>query len=132
MCDRRRCSEGILCEGYVAAVECVAGVDADTLACTCESPLGEIREATQTCNEEGTGYNDCNCPCSTEMARWITTYGREGRWVTDVSPFLAFFKDGGSHQLRMQSGNRYDFDFFIRLSNRNDGPTPGRALSLQR
>ena len=90
------CSEGILCEGYVAAVEGVAGVDADTLACTCESPLGEIREATQTCNEEGTGYNDCNCPCSTEMARWITTYGREGRWVTDVSPFLAFFKDGGS------------------------------------
>ena len=96
----------------------------ETLACTCESPLGEIRDATQTCNEEGTGYNDCNCPCTTEMARWITTYGREGRWVTDVSPFLAFFKDGGSHQLRMQSGNRYDFDFFIRLSNRNDGPTP--------
>ncbi len=123
------CDEGLVCEGYVATVEGVEGIDADTLACSCESPLGELREAVQGCNDEGTGYNDCNCACNTEMARWITTYGREGRWVTDVSPFLAFFKDGGTHKLRMQSGNRYDFDFYIRLSNRNDGPTP-RAVQF--
>ena len=24
--------------------------------------------------------------CGTEFARWITTYGREGRWLTDLSP----------------------------------------------
>ncbi len=118
------CDDGVVCEGYVAPVEGVEAIAADTLACDCESPLGVTTEAVQGCNEEGTGYNDCNCPCTTEIARWITTYGREGRWVTDVSPFLAFFKDGGTHKLRMQSGNRYDFDFDIRLSNREGGPTP--------
>ena len=35
--------------------------------------------------------------CGTEFARYITTYGREGQWLTDVSPFLfvtIIFSDG--------------------------------------
>jgi len=122
--DDTACEPEVLCDGYVAPVVGVDGIDADTLACQCESPLGVIQDVIQGCNDEGTGYNDCACGCHTEIARWITTYGREGRWVTDISPFLAFFKSGGTHKLRMQSGNRYDFDFDIRLSNRDNGPTP--------
>ena len=122
--DDTVCEPDVVCEGYVAPVEAVEGIEADTLACQCEAPLGGLTDATQGCNAEGTGYNDCGCACNTEIARWITTYGREGRWVTDVSPFLAFFKEGGTHKLRMQSGNRYDFDFNIRLSNRESGATP--------
>jgi len=122
--DDTACEADVICEGYVAPVEGVEAIAADTLACECESPLGVVSEAVQGCNAEGTGYNDCHCACTTEIARWITTYGREGRWVTDISPFLAFFKDGGTHELRMGSGNRYDFDFDIRLSKREEGPTP--------
>ena len=44
----------VACDGYVPAIE------ADTQVCACDDPIGTTSEATYTCNEEGTGYNDCN------------------------------------------------------------------------
>lgn len=60
--------------------------------------------------------------CGTEIARWITTYGRDGRWVTDVSQVLAYFQDGGKRSLRFDSsGQGYTTTLKIRLLNRGKG-----------
>lgn len=68
--------------------------------------------------------------CSTEIGRWITTYGRDGHWVVDVSPMLAFLRDGGQRRLRFYSQNGYDIDFRILLTNRGKGTRPFSATYL--
>ena len=44
--------------------------------------------------------------CSTEFVRWITTYGREGRWLTDISPYLFMIEDSDFRQFRYGGANR--------------------------
>lgn len=56
--------------------------------------------------------------CETEIGRWITGYGRGGRWVTDISPFLAFLQDGGKRSFRLSVwGTQYNNFLKFRLSN---------------
>lgn len=68
--------------------------------------------------------------CDTEIARWITTYAREGRWVTDVSPMLALLKEGGARKLRFNSQNAYLKTLSIRLLNRGKSGAPAEATYL--
>ncbi|MFH1531278.1 MAG: peptide-N-glycosidase F-related protein [Pseudomonadota bacterium] len=68
--------------------------------------------------------------CDVEVARWITSYGREGRWVTDVSQMLAHFQGGGTVRLRYNAGNSYDTTLSLRLSNRGKGGHPSEAVFL--
>jgi len=46
--------------------------------------------------------------CDTELARWITTYWREGRWVTDISGVLPLLRDGGRQRLRWYASRQFD------------------------
>lgn len=91
-------------------------IPAETAQCDCIDAFGATVQATQTCNAEGTGFNDCPCGCSAEMARWITTYKREGRWVSDASPSLAFLTRGGPTRLRMAAGNHFVVTLDLRMS----------------
>ncbi|MBM4372658.1 MAG: hypothetical protein FJ098_13440 [Deltaproteobacteria bacterium] len=68
--------------------------------------------------------------CDVEVARWITTYGREGRWVTDISQMLALFPGGGTVRLRYDAGYAYDTWLSLRLSNRGKGGHPAEAVFL--
>lgn len=43
--------------------------------------------------------------CGTEMMRWITTYGREGRWLTDISPYLFMLEDDETRRFRYSGAN---------------------------
>lgn len=43
--------------------------------------------------------------CGTEFVRYITTYGREGRWITDISPLLWMVKNGGNRSFTYQGAN---------------------------
>ena len=43
--------------------------------------------------------------CGTEFARWITTYGREGRWLTDLSPYLFMLDDGEDRRFTYRGAN---------------------------
>jgi hypothetical protein len=55
-----------------------------------------------------------NCP--TEIGRWITTYGRSGKWITDISPLIPLFKKGGKYKFRFTvTGDHYinDLDFIF-------------------
>ncbi len=38
--------------------------------------------------------------CPLEIARWMAPQGREGRWVTDISPMLAHIQGGGQRRFR--------------------------------
>ena len=48
--------------------------------------------------------NDTNS-CGTEMVRWITTYGREGRWLTDISPYLFMLGDNETRRFKYTGAN---------------------------
>jgi hypothetical protein len=45
--------------------------------------------------------------CNREVARWITTYWREGRWVTDITGMLPLLSGGRKH-LRWYAGGQWD------------------------
>ena len=40
---------------------------------------------------EGYSYTSCNV----EVGRWVTAYGRAGKWMTDASAALPLFRKGG-------------------------------------
>lgn len=125
------CDKDVKCLGYVAPVTPVKGVAADQKSCSC---LG-VDNATvvphvKTCKGDGKGYGDCPCACPVEMGRWITSYKREGRWVSDATPFLAFFKQGGKHRIHFDASNFPLVDFDIRLSSRATGTVPVNTMEL--
>ncbi len=72
--------------------------------------------------------------CDTEIARWITTYWREGRWVTDISPMLAHLRAGGRRRFRWYASRQWDprpanyiASLSLRFANRNRGVRPVEA-----
>ena len=58
--------------------------------------------------------------CGTEFVRYITTYGREGRWLTDVSPYLFMLLGGGQTEFRYSGANGGWFNISIYLSTWDD------------
>jgi hypothetical protein len=99
------------CDGYVEAIA------ADTLEGACTTPLGGSSTASYVCNDEGTGYDDLSCPCSseTELGRWITTYHREGRWVHEVTGLQPLLTPGETERLRFTTGSSYTVDLDLRF-----------------
>ncbi|MBL6890759.1 MAG: hypothetical protein ISR22_01755 [Candidatus Poseidoniaceae archaeon] len=55
--------------------------------------------------------------CGTEFVRWITTYGREGRWLTDLTPYLFMLDDNDFRQFRYGGANRGSLTISFLLSN---------------
>lgn len=112
------------CDGYVAPVAPVTEVPADTQPCTCTDPLRGTEDRVFTCSADGTGYDACGCACDTEVGRWITAYHREGRWVHDATPMLAYLKGGGTQRLRFSTSQTYGVHLDFRLRNTGRGAVP--------
>ena len=90
----------------------------DTMEIFHEHACSERRDRYQT---SGGGYAGCHewdfeanlricnrdnsSKCGTEFARWITTYGREGRWLTDLSPYLFMLEDGEDRRFTYRGAN---------------------------
>ncbi|MGZ3452469.1 MAG: peptide-N-glycosidase F-related protein [Polyangiales bacterium] len=75
--------------------------------------------------------------CGIELARWITSYWREGRWVTDISGMLPFLADGGKKKLRWYASKQWDprpanyvASLSLRFSNTGKGMKPVSAKKL--
>ena len=68
--------------------------------------------------------------CGQEFGRWITAYGRGGRWVTDMTPFLALIRNGGTRHVTFSAGYAYTTTFKIYLTNRHVGIRPESATWL--
>lgn len=63
--------------------------------------------------------------CNTEIARWITTYHREGRWVHDISAMLPYLANGGERRFRLYTDNPYNvyLDFRFLTKGKSTRPT---------
>ena len=59
--------------------------------------------------------------CNTEAIRWITTYGREGMWLTDISPYLFMFEDGEERRFKYSGANKGDLTVTLLFSNWGSG-----------
>jgi hypothetical protein len=83
------------------------------------------------------GVDDMGKPrCDLEVARWITTYWREGRWVTDISGMLPVLGTG-KKKLRWWASKQFDprpanyvASLSLRFSNRGKGMRPVAAKKL--
>lgn len=109
------------CEGYTESIAAEAEV------CNCEDPINGTVNAAQTCREDGSGFDDCNCACDTEIGRWITSYARGGHWLMDASPALAMLKEGGDREIRFSSSYAYENTLTFHLSNQGK---EGRAQDM--
>ena len=47
--------------------------------------------------------------CETEIGRWITTYGRSGKWLTDITPLKPLFEKDGKYNFRFT----VDGDYYV-------------------
>ncbi|MCB9761062.1 MAG: hypothetical protein H6739_14580 [Alphaproteobacteria bacterium] len=70
-----------------------------------------------------------------EMARFITTYHRESRWVVDASHALAWLQGGGERQLRYEWAPSWNTQptgvtLTLRLSNQGKGSAPQEIVPL--
>ena len=64
---------------------------------------------------------DNSSKCGTEFMRWITTYGREGRWLTDISPYLFMLEDNDVRNFKYQGANKGTMTVKLLFSNWNVG-----------
>jgi hypothetical protein len=70
-----------------------------------------------------------------ELARFITSYHRETRWLVDVSPMLVHLKKGGLRTFRWEFAPPWNTQptatkLSLRLSNKNKGYSPSEATFL--
>lgn len=68
--------------------------------------------------------------CSTEFSRWITTYGREGRWLTNITPYLFMLEDGDDRRFLYKGANGGALTItllFSRWSDSGEGHRPDTA-----
>ena len=112
------------CVGYETAIA------ADTEECLCSTPDGSETETTYTCRADGSGFDDCACSCGTEIGRWITSYARNGKWIMDASPALAFLKEGGEQSIRFASSYSYENTLTFHLTNEDKGGSPDTVHAL--
>ncbi len=112
------------CQQAIPASEGVEAIAAETATCNCVDPFGIVQERSQSCNESGTGFSPCNCGCGTQVARWITTYHREGRWVTNTTHLLALMQNRRELPMRLNSANSYRAEMDFRFSNKGKGARP--------
>ena len=110
---------------------------ADVAPCPCSKPRGGVAERTRTCRavveEEvvvGSEWSACACRCDGEMARWITSYHRHGRWVTDITPSLAMLQGGGLQRFRFQTSYNYEMKADLLLSKRGRADRPFAYVPL--
>lgn len=60
--------------------------------------------------------------CNTEFGRWVTTYWRPGKWVHDVSPYMALLGDGGNTRgFTFYTQQEYITTIRFRFSNEGKG-----------
>ena len=64
---------------------------------------------------------DNDTVCNTEMVRWITTYGREGMWLTDISPYLFMLADGEERRFKYAGANKGDLTVTFLFSDWGSG-----------
>ncbi len=75
--------------------------------------------------------NDDPDKCDIEIGRWITTYGRSGKWLTDISSFLPLFKNSGKYKFRFTvTGDNYINYLDLIFVEDEEAPVPSELIPL--
>lgn len=121
------CSRPSAAELPSVASTCDAGAK---LACACDSPEGSQGKGARTC-QDGKAFGACECPCNTEIYRMITSYKRQGRWVTDLSPLLPLLQPGGKTRFRWYTVDAWRVTASLRFFKGDAAvPKPFAAVAL--
>ena len=61
--------------------------------------------------------------------RWITTYGREGMWLTDISPYIFMLQEDEERRFRYKGANKGDLTIQLIFSRQggNESTSPTSA-----
>ena len=75
------------------------------------------------CNRENSSV------CNVEFMRWITTYGREGMWLTDISPYIFMLQEDENRRFRYKGANKGDLTIQLIFSRQggNESTSPSSA-----
>ncbi|MBU1536806.1 hypothetical protein KKF84_15885, partial [Myxococcota bacterium] len=70
-----------------------------------------------------------------EMARFITTYHRQGRYLVDTTPMLAYLQEGGTRRIRFVISPEWNPQEYLtqmdfRFQSKGKGYAPATAVSL--
>jgi len=80
--------------------------------------------------KQGYSYKSCNV----EVGRWVTAYGRPGKWVTDASTVLPLIRKGGRQHFVLSqpswSSQQYRVVAKVLLSNTGKRGVPVASLPL--
>ena len=112
------------------AVPMACQTGTDTQTCACSKPDGRTSTGKRACNATGSGYGACECPCDTEFARQITSYKRQGRWLTDLSPLLPLVAKGGKARFRYDTPDAWLVTANVRLSTAGKATRPTSIVPL--
>jgi len=63
---------------------------------------------------------DNSSNCDTEFVRYITSYGREGRWLSDISPYMWMIQDGGERRFKYSGANKMGLYIYAILFDFNE------------
>lgn len=129
-CKADKDCPGATCKGYVAPVAAVKAVVGDTKTCQCAGLDGAAMDKKANCKSDGSGYEACPCGCTLEFARWITSYHREGRWISDITPALVYLKKGGKQRINFNAANIPMADMNLRFQKRGSVLRPYKIVDL--
>ena len=69
--------------------------------------------------------------CETEIGRWITTYGRSGKWLTDITPLKPIFEKNGKYKFRFTvDGDYYVNNLDFVFVKKEEADTPKSIIPL--
>jgi hypothetical protein len=128
-----------ICEDVAPSAD--AGVDGASDAARADANDGDANNTDASSDASGDAAEEMFRPrragCDREVARWITPYWREGRWVTDISQMLPLIAQGGRRTFRWYSKHQFDprevpyyISLSFRLSNRSRGMRPSEVRTL--
>ncbi len=63
--------------------------------------------------------------CDNEIGRFITAYKRQSHWVTDISPMLGYFQEGGTVRLGFWTVQPYVLDMSLRFGKSEEAKAAG-------
>ncbi|MDP3278521.1 MAG: peptide-N-glycosidase F-related protein [Deltaproteobacteria bacterium] len=126
-----------LCEEPTSAPDAGADANTGTDGSSDALEVTDASDASDVATDAPETFRPRRAGCDREIARWITTYWREGRWVTDISQLLPLFATPGRRTLRWYSKHQFDprevpyiVSLSLRLSNRNRGMRPVAVQNL--
>lgn len=98
--------------------------------------LEQICESPKTCEWDRLQHlflcgNENPETCTTEIGRWITTYGRSGKWLTEITELAPLLKNKSSYNFKLSvAGDQYENHLDFIFLRDESVKTPAESVPL--